>query len=65
MKSRFEADGLYSNNYLRMHGYAMARIGGRRKRMTLRERMSVPFVDAYLLRRGRRVKKSKQRREEV
>ena len=24
MKSRFDADSLYSNNYLKNHGYAMA-----------------------------------------
>lgn len=56
MKSRFEADSLYSNNYLRLHGYAMARFGGKRKHMSLREKLCIPFSDAYLLRRGRRVK---------
>lgn len=56
MKSRFEADSLYSNNYLRMHGYAMARFGGKRKHMSLREKLSVPFPDPILFRRGRRVK---------
>ena len=57
MKSRFEADSLYSNNYLRLHGYAMCRRKGRRKQMTLRERLCVPFPDDKLLLRGRRVRK--------
>lgn len=56
MKSRFDADSLYSNNYLRMHGYAMARFNGKRKHMSLREKLSVPFKDHCILRRGRRVK---------
>lgn len=56
MKSRFEADSLYSNNYLRLHGYAMSRFMGKRKKMTIREKLCIPFPDSYLLRKGRRVK---------
>mgnify|MGYP006992168191 CR=1 FL=1 len=56
MKSRFDAEDMYSNNYLRMHGYAMYRRKGKRKKMTLRDMVCVPFVDVYLLRRCRRVR---------
>lgn len=56
MKSRFEADSLYSNNYLRMHGFAMIRRCGKSKYMSLRDKLDVPFVDYYTLRKGRRVK---------
>lgn len=42
MKSRFDADSLYSNNYLKNHGYAMSRFGGKRKHMSLREKLSLP-----------------------
>ena len=56
MKSRFEADSLYSNNYLRLHGYAMIRRSGKCKHMSLKEKLSVPFPDLNLLRRGRRIK---------
>lgn len=43
MKSRFEADSLYSNNWLRLHGYAMGRFGGKRKRMSIAECARAPF----------------------
>lgn len=43
MKSRFEADGLYSNNWLRLHGYAMGRFGGKRKRMSMTDYSRLPF----------------------
>ena len=56
MRSRFEAVSIHSNNYLRMHGYAMSRFGSRRKSMSLRDKMCVPFVDDDIKRRGRRVK---------
>ena len=59
MKSRLEAEYLYSNNYLRMHGYAMCRRKGKRKKMAFRHRVCLPFVDAYWLRKGRRVKNCK------
>lgn len=57
MKSRFDADSLYSNNYLKLHGYAMCRRSGKRKKESLREKMSVPFPEKYILRRAGRVKK--------
>lgn len=61
MKSIFEAD-MYifleaSNNYRKLHGYAMSRSSGKRKGMSVRERISLPFPDAYWLRKGRRVKR--------
>lgn len=60
MKSRFEAiyDCYLSNNYLRMHGYAMWRKKEKRerKKMTIREELSAPFPESYVIRRGKRVK---------
>lgn len=46
MRNRFE---LYekneerSNNWLRLHGYAMVRFCGKRKRMSHSERVNLPF----------------------
>lgn len=45
MKSRFEADSFYSNNWLRLHGYAMARFCGKRKCMSVTEAAMLPFPD--------------------
>ena len=56
MKSRFDADSLYSNNYLKMHWYAMCRRCGKRKKASIREKASMPFQENYILRRARRVK---------
>lgn len=57
MKSRFEEDFCYcSNNYLRLHGYAMPRRKGKRKRATIREQLDLPFTDAHILRKAGRVK---------
>lgn len=43
MKSRFEADSLYSNNWLRLHGYAMGRFGGKRKHISIADFNRLPF----------------------
>lgn len=62
MKSIFEADSnIYfeaSNNYRKLHSYAMCRRGGKRKKMSVRERISLPFPESYWLRKGRRVRKN-------
>lgn len=61
MKSILEADSnIYleaSNNYKKLHSYAMYRRGGKRKKMSIRERISLPFPESYWLRKGRRVKR--------
>lgn len=56
MKSRFDAGCLYSNNYLKSHGFAMDRRCGKRKKASIREKASMPFPENFILRRARRVK---------
>ena len=56
MKSRFDADFLGSNNYLKLHGYAMARFAGKRKNATVRELIEVPFYNSMDIKKGRRVR---------
>lgn len=57
MKSRFEIYEEKSNNWLHIHGYAMARFGGKRKRSTHRERVNLPFPDYKDLKKRKRFKK--------
>lgn len=47
MKSRFEANSLYSNNWLRLHGYAMGRLGGKRKHMSIADYARFPFPECF------------------
>lgn len=47
MKSRFDADAMHSNNWLRMHGFAMSRFCGKRKRMSMADYYSVPFPELF------------------
>lgn len=61
MKSRFDADDMYCNNYLKMHGFAMFRRHGKRKGYSVRDRLVLPFAESYWLRKGRRVKFNKKR----
>lgn len=56
MKSRFELLFYPSNNWLRLHGYAMRRCKGNRKRASIREMIDFPFPETFWLRKSRRVK---------
>lgn len=47
MKSRFDADAMHSNNWLRMHGFVMSRFCGKRKRMSMADYRSLPFAELF------------------
>lgn len=47
MKSRFEANSSYSNNWLRLHGYAMGRLGGKRKHISIADYARLPFPECF------------------
>lgn len=59
MKSRFELYEEKSNNWLRIHGYAMERFSGKRKRITYSERADLPFSDYKDLQKIRKRKHRK------
>ena len=65
MKSRSDLYFYPSSNWLRLHGYAMPRMGvynhrKRRKRNTQREKVCLPFPDSKDLRKKRRFKMDKE-----
>lgn len=45
MKSRFDSEYLQSNNWLRMHKYAMARFKGKKKHCSYASYSCLPFPE--------------------
>lgn len=54
MKSKLEVNSEHSNNWLRMHGCAMGRFGGKRKRMSAADYHRLPFPIEKYSNKGRR-----------
>ena len=64
MKSRFDAEDLKSNNWLRMNGYAMSGFGGERKHNSFADYARLPFPEEGLKSKYKRYLKRMKKRSQ-